>query len=172
MRILVLWGNSVSNKSRCADICVAIKEQKIANNCYYIMYNHWDNQTLKVIDFWVEEKKLLNWIEESNEPYKIICKSVGSILFLSNITKMTIKPLFVLICGLPLRFSEKLSIRLDPFLQDHQFPLTLMQNESDPEGSFEEVQEKVAKNTKWKLIKLAWDSHHYEISDVVNNFTN
>lgn len=169
MRILVLGGNSVSNKPWCSEICASIKEQNIAENAEYITYNHWENEEIKMIDFWVEEEKLIAWVEESEQPYKIVCKSAWSILFLSSISKITIKPLFVLICGLPLRFSEKLSIKLDDFLQNYQFPVALIQNEFDPEGSFEEVQKKMVKKTNWKLARLAWDSHYYNILDILNN---
>ncbi len=51
MRVLVLGGNSVSNKPWCSEICASIKEQNIAENAEYITYNHWENEELKMIDF-------------------------------------------------------------------------------------------------------------------------
>ena len=155
MNIIVLGGNSKKNIKWVNEI----KNLYIEDNVYIINYNHWVNN--KEIDIDIELDKLINVCNKLDE-YIIICKSVGSIITLNAIIKNFIKPLKVVILGLPIYMCYKENIDINNIIRECSLKtkIIVIEQENDPIGSSIDVKKMLPNNIK--LYVIEGNDHAYD----------
>lgn len=166
MNLIILAGNSLDNKDWSANLKLLLTNSY--DTIYRHDYLHWQSQQ-SFIDFDYELTAIKN-INNKLLNYGIISKSVGTILALQAINQQILKPKWLLFLGLPLNIVSKNNYPLQTWLTNISIPTTLIQNEYDPVGSYQEIKQIVKKcqNDKLKLInELNNHSHKYNNLDLI-----
>jgi len=160
MNLVLLAGNSYRNK----EWIYRVKEvlSPLFDKSFVLEYAHWqsgeeeinlDNEILTL------SNKLIN---DSN--YSIFAKSVGSIVALKGINDGVLKPIKIIIAGLPLFSIMESGTPFGKWLENSDVPLLIIQNTSDPLGSYLDVKKYFLElniKSKYKIIELPGDDHSY-----------
>ena len=135
--------------------------QKVQENFWYPSsiqtYQHWIDEK-ENIDFELETKRCIENIKQLKTDYSLICKSIGIIVFLKSIGKISNHPKQVIFCGINLNLVEKFGI----ILRSLNFPVILLQNPWDPAGKFEDIQQKLKERVNWEFMEGEGDTHSYD----------
>ena len=160
MNLLLLPGNSKRNKEWIHSVEEVLKSSFNKTTVHH--YNHWENDNDSV-DFELEFTKL---IQETVDyaPYSIFAKSLGSLLTLRGCAEGMITPHACMFAGLPLALITSEYIIAQEWLRNIKTPTLIIQNDTDPLGSYEEVSQFVSKlgNNNIKVVKLPGDTHSYD----------
>ncbi len=160
MNLLLLSGASVRNKKWIEEVEDSCKSH--FDKTYVQNYQHWENQE---IDFSLEiELNELQKLELTHEAYVIFAKSAGSILACSAISQGILHPERCIFAGFPLEMVKNFNLPADTWLSSIKNPITVLQNEFDPLGSYTEVASYITnvKNTNIKICKLPGNTHDYK----------
>lgn len=156
----MLSGNSINNKTwikkvetEAADL---FEETKIPD------YDHWSSGK-ELIDFDLERKKLPSLVEGWGD-YLVFAKSVGTLLTLAGTADGALQPRAALFCGFPKSFSDRVGFAgVNTAWSKVNYPVTILQNELDPAGSYEEMDRYVKGIGKdIEVVKTQGDTHDYE----------
>jgi len=171
MNFILLSGNSVRAKEWIHNLRDSVVMK--FGNTYIHNYKHWDTGE-DMINFDVELNSLSEKLNNPS-PYIFIAKSAGCILALKSMSKETTKPTACLFLGLPIKFAKLYSTPLSDLLIKTDVPIIIAQNDNDPFGSYDEI-ENIVKSLGNKNItvkKLDGNTHDYdnfgEISHILSN---
>lgn len=158
MNLLLFAGNSIRNQEwiRQVDIILASEFDKT----YCHNYKHWENnQPNIIIDL---EMNVLKNLEKDYQPYIVFAKSIGSILMIKSISFDVLKPSACLFVGFPLNQTINHNLQIDKWVKSIKIPIIILQNSSDPLGSYLDVKEYFEKvNNNIKIYELPGDTHDY-----------
>ena len=137
MNLILLAGKSAHNKEwlYCA-------ESKLADNfgvTYAHEYSHWDQPDAQ-IDL-VHEARRLAEIAPEMAPYRIFAKSAGAVLAVEAIANGQLSPEGCLFVGFPLTIVLQEQAGLMTQLRAISVPVTVIQNQDDPYGTYDDVKE-------------------------------
>ena len=173
MDLLLLAGNSIHNKEwihTVKKILSPLFKKSLVHE-----YAHWQNGELD-IDLEAELKSL-DLELKSSDSYYIFAKSVGSILTLKGMDSGQLKPLKVVIAGLPLGLIKESVVFFNKWLENNKVPLLIIQNTNDPLGSFLEVKKYLQElnlGFEYEIIEVPGDDHSYndlvKLKELVSNF--
>ncbi len=155
----MLPGNSISNKVWIEEVRNQVGD--VFDEMRILYYDHWQNAG-EMIDFEAERKKLAELVAGWNE-YLIFAKSVGTQLVLAGTRDGILKPKGALFCGFPRSFADQIGYTtVDDDWNKVDYPVILLQNESDPVGGYAEMAEYLDKiRPEVKLIKTSGNTHDY-----------
>ena len=164
MNLILLPGNSKRNETWLENVDARL--QKYFKTTYRQNYYHWDKGESDIDLIFEIEKFSLN--ASHLKPYAIFAKSVGALLALKAIYENKIVPSWCLFAGMPLELVKNESIDLKKWLNGINFPIYIMQNNSDPVGAYNDV--------KWFLsdvdspninvIETPGSTHNYDDIDL------
>ena len=131
-------------------------------NTYIHNYKHWDTGE-DMINFDIELSSLTEKLDNLS-PYVFIAKSAGCILALKSMNRKTPKPIACLFLGVPIKFAEHYGISLNDLLIKTDVPIIIAQNDNDPFGSYDEIENivKSLDNKNITIKKLNGDTHDYD----------
>ena len=171
MNFVLLSGNSIHAKEWIYSLRDSVAMR--FGNTYIHNYKHWDSGE-DMINFEVELNRLNKKLNDLL-PYIFIAKSAGCILALKSMDGKMPKPIKCLFFGLPIKFAKQYGISLNDLLTKTNVPIIIAQNENDPFGSYNEI-ENIVKSLGNKNItvkKLDGNTHDYdnfsEISYILSN---
>lgn len=163
MNVILLPGNSRRNKTWIDTVANNIRD--IFDKVVIQEYSHWDSGN-QFIDFDTEIEKLVQYAQ-GNEPFVIFAKSAGAVLALRAIEKKKIEPKALVISGLPLDLIKDNHIPVDHWLHSVSIPITIIQNDQDPVGSYEQLSEFIRplNNTNIAIVSYPGSTHDYNDLD-------
>lgn len=165
MNLFLLAGNSKRNKDWIYSVGYALKVLFDAAKVHD--YAHWESGE-EFVDI---EKELKTIIDETKTllPYAIFAKSVGGVIAIKGINEKVLQPNTCIITGLPLSLIAKESLPVSEWLSETTVPITIIQNEHDPLGSYEDVREFVDKSgaLTCTVVCAPGDTHSYEDLDLL-----
>lgn len=154
MKVFLLAGNSPSNK----EWIESVKSEFEKNfDCEILYYKHWQNNEgmINLID---EESRLKELTENCDE-YAIFSKSAGTVLTLQAISKGIVNPKFLMLVGIPLRFTDDVEV----LIEQNEIKTLIIQKTNDNVATFNEVKSVVEKsgNTNYELHEVEGNDHYY-----------
>lgn len=136
MNLLLLSGNSKRGKAWLEQVDSALAPQ--FDKTHRHDYLHWKNNEPEIdLD---KEITLLTDAVKDLQPYMVFAKSAGSVLACKAIFMGTLQPESCLFVGFPMRMIENNNSPVDKWLKATNFPITILQHDSDPLGSYQEVE--------------------------------
>jgi len=169
MKIIYLSGNSLNNK-------IWINKVKTEFGVFsegdILFYDHWENGG-KWISLEKENKKLKELVKGQSN-YNIFAKSIGTILTLKGIDDGYLKPKKIVFCGVPYQAGLKENLPINEYLKTLTIPVIFIQNEFDPAGSYEDLEEILRNNPpkNYQLVKIPNNStHDYEDYESLKKIT-
>lgn len=165
MNILLFGGNSQRNRQWIHQVADELTLQ--FDKCIVHDYLHW-NGNGEFIDFDTELARLTDLVTKLDD-YIIFAKSVGSVLTLKGITFGILKPAKCIFAGLPLKLAEEDNIPLRELLRNSHIPTLILQNTSDPTGSYKKIQEyiKGVGVSNYITHEFNGDTHSYDNLDEI-----
>lgn len=159
MNIILLPGNSPKNKPWVTHVANVLRED--FKEIVILDYEHWKSGEPS-INFEHEQTKLVR-AAAHKRPFVIFAKSVGAIVALRASAENLIQPENIIIAGLPLGLIRKQHISVDSWLHHLQIPITIIQNQHDPVGSFDDIITFIRpiNNTNIMVIPHAGTTHDY-----------
>lgn len=163
MNVILLPGNSKSNKTWIGTVANNVRD--IFDKVIIQEYSHWDSGEA-FIDYDKEIEKLVQHAQQ-NEPFVIFAKSAGAVLALRAIEKKKIEPKAVIISGLPLNLIKDEHIPVGHWLHSTKIPITIIQNDQDPVGSYEQLSEFIRplNNIDIAVVSYPGNTHNYNDLD-------
>jgi alpha-beta hydrolase superfamily lysophospholipase len=159
MNLLLLPGNS----QKSGEWLHAVEQSLTANFACTRRhdYRHWQTGE-REINLSFETTALANIITDY-EPYLVFAKSAGTMLALRAISEDILTPKACLFTGMPLVMVAEHSLPVVDWLQKTTIPITILQNEHDPYGSFQHVSELVAAANcpNVTVVQAAGNTHDY-----------
>jgi alpha-beta hydrolase superfamily lysophospholipase len=161
MKIIILPGNSRDSNERWlgeyttifSDMGKSVSSQR---------YTHWDTNR-KTIDFDTELQRLSEVLGKE-EKYIIFAKSAGAILTIYGVYRGVLKPEKCVFVGLPLKWAKDNNVSLAGWMEKFDIPTLIIQQNSDPYASFQEIQDFLKKlnRTNVTIEEIPGDDHRYE----------
>lgn len=154
MKAFLLAGNSVSNKDWIESVK---KEFDKEFECSILYYRHWQNEG-DMINL-VGEAENLKMLVENEEEYVVFAKSAGTILVLQAISKAVVNPKFLMLVGIPLRFTDDVEV----LIEQNEINTLIVQKTNDNVATFDEVKSVVEKsgNKNYELREIPGNDHYY-----------
>lgn len=159
MNLLILGGNSQRNQPWAEEVAGSMKDSFEATRVQN--YRHWLQPGTNV-DFEYEFDVMVQ-TAATMQHFKVFAKSIGSLLTLKGLAEKQISPVSCLLVGLPLRIIPKLDDDVAGWLQKVDIPVTIAQNQADPQGSYAAVKQYVDRigNPHIQVTALDGDTHDY-----------
>ncbi len=164
MNLILLPGNSKRNKTWIENVDARL--QKYFKTTYRQNYSHWDKGEPE-IDLSFELEKLSQ--NASNlKPYVVFAKSVGVILALKAIYENKMVVSWCLFAGIPLELVKNENIDLKKWLNAISCPIYIIQNDSDPAGTYKDVKSYISDidSPSINLIETPGETHNYDDIDL------
>lgn len=141
MNCILLSGNSLKNRDWIYDARQRLAE--LFDDTYIHDYNHWVTK-----EPWIDIKYELKALENHRvaEPYCIFAKSIGTVLAIQAIEQKIIQPKFALFNGIPLNYINDNYEEFGDLLSKSDVPITIVQNDLDPVGSYEQVSDFISRH--------------------------
>lgn len=161
MNILLLAGNSEKNQEWIHGIALNVSD--LFDNTKSHQYAHWSTSE-ESMDIEYESQRVSSELQQwKRAEYVVFAKSAGCIVALKAIMAIGQHPAGCVFTGLPMRMIEKVQYPVRSWLQSASFPITIIQNEHDPLGSFEEVSDYIQKhnNPLIHILKSDGNTHDY-----------
>ncbi len=160
MKYILLPGLSPKNKDWAYQLKAEFKTAGL--ELIVIEWNHWEGEKRNFsISF--ERENLLRLLKDFDE-YTIIAKSVGTRLASTMIEKELLKPVQLILMGIPSQNEvyEKALVKLNPR------KIKVIQNTGDPLGKFEEVEKFINKiNPDIEIIEGGRNDHSYPYGELI-----
>lgn len=160
MNILLLGGSSLRNKEWIYKVRDALRDNFDILKVHE--YSHWATDE----EFTNLNKELKALTSETNTfgEYAIFAKSIGTIIALQGMDMNILHPTLCIFTGLPIKLIEREGLNVKDWLEASKMPILIIQNENDPQGSFDEVS-KLLQDThtaNCKAVSLPGDTHGYD----------
>jgi len=165
MKIIILPGNSKSNKEWADNSEKFFLTSDTTSKRYKQYYSHWDNDG--VLDLDIELEKLSKEVAEKDDCI-VFAKSAGTILTINAVTSGLFKPLKCIFVGMPISLDDEGSIDAIKKLESFDVPTLVIQKTSDPVSSFSTVQKVVERFPNIKLVEIPGDDHKYDDFELIN----
>lgn len=162
MNIILLPGNSPRNKAWITHIANSLRDD--FGKIIVQEYEHWSSGQ-PLIDFEVEQS-LLARSGNQVRPFVIFAKSVGGIVALKATAEDIIMPENIIITGLPLSLIRKKHIPVDNWLHHLQLPITIIQNEQDPVGSYDDIITYIRPINNSNIVVVPHNGSSHSYSDI------
>lgn len=165
MNLIILPGNSKDNLDWSKRVEVELAS--LFDSVQRVEYGHWKTDGKDIeLD---EELQKLQQSEQTEAPYCVFAKSVGTLLAAQAISAGILLPATCLFVGLPLHVTEHYDIPFRDWLQHIGTPIELMQHSADPAGSYAEVVTYLssARIQSLKLTELPGETHSYNEYDTI-----
>lgn len=156
MNLVMFSGNSLANQDWIHEVDARVKE--LFDQTYVQEYRHWHTGE-KLIDIDHEETVAAEAVKNLS-PYILFGKSLGSVLAIKGMADGTLIPERCVFVGLPTVSIQQLRLPVLDWLNKVSAPITIIQNEYDPYGSYEEVKAYL-EGFDIALIKTPGDTHDY-----------
>jgi hypothetical protein len=169
MNLLLLPGGSKRNKAWITEI-----EKTFApnfNQTHIRSYSHWDTEESE-IDLTNEVGRISEELVDF-EPYCIFAKSAGTIVACKASAESVLSPKACVFAGFPLAMVINHDLPIDKWLMTTNFPITILQNNNDPLGSYDDVRGyfKNVGRQNVSVHPLPGDTHDYLDFVILNKFT-
>jgi len=157
MNALILPGNSLRHREWGKDLAVAVTP--LFGTVHMHEYRHWDTGEPEAdTDYELEQLQKLTALGG----YVIIAKSIGTVIAAIGIERGVLTPTHCLFMGIPLNVVDQLKLDFADMMKN--LPSTVIQNTSDPYGSFADVSTQLMSPTNagsFSLIENPGDTHDY-----------
>lgn len=165
MNLLLLPGNSAQHKQWLEQVEYHLSPLFTQTICHN--YRHWQTGSPE-IDLAYETSQLIDYTYDF-APYIVFAKSAGIVLCLQAIQQGILQPSACLFTGLPLPMIESYGLPLKNWLQTSTVPTRIIQNDSDPHGSYNHVASLVddCHNPLITAHKSAGNTHDYNDFDLL-----
>lgn len=161
MKILLLAGQGINNKTWIEEVRDTFKT--VYDDCEIMYYDHWESGEPKA-DVDKESEKLINIVNGINGEYMIFAKSIGSVIYLNSIGRLSKQPVKVVLVGVPYNLATEKGYDFNTLKALVDYPVSIWQKESDPYAGFNELSGiaggSVSVN-KYEVEGEPSDDHHY-----------
>lgn len=155
MNALLLPGNSPRHEAWIERLRAAVAPQFDATITQH--YRHWQTgepQADRAYELHVAATSV-----EDFDDYLIIAKSVGTFIAVEGTARGVLKPSKLILLGLPL-FGDLPHELFVAWMHDLKVPVTVIQNTSDPLGSFRQIKDLVDQDNV-TFVEQPGDTHEY-----------
>lgn len=154
---LLLPGFSENNIAELEAITTRLVEADI--NVESVRWPHWRNPEVELNEN--ETAVKLKALIAEEQRWGLIAKSIGTIVGMKLIQIANTKPKYVLLMGLPLAGRQGDEKQLyAKILRDSGLPVFVIQNQNDPRGDLEDLQQ-VLSTVEYELIIKEASDHRY-----------
>ena len=159
MNLIILPGNSPKHERWLMEAASAL--QPFFDEITTIKYRHWQTGAPEIDEAY--EIEALRSLDAGSFDYSIMAKSVGTVVATRAISEGILRPRSSLFLGLPIT-NPLFGTSLEEYGVQNISPLTIIQNEHDPFGSFVDVSAFIAKlgATEAHLVQAPGNTHDYE----------
>lgn len=160
---LLLPGHSLKNKQELLDIQNFLEENDLETTAHEWL--HWQDEE---VGFDIEtELDLITSEIKGRDNVGIIAKSIGTVVAMRLLEIMERPPEYLLLMGLPIKDADESKKALyQQALKDFPNPIFIVQNEQDPLGSMQEVQE-MLEEVEYEEDTTEGDDHRYNYPELV-----
>lgn len=164
MQTLILPGFSLNNKNWLEEVAAKCETEGIVRP---VSWDHWHDEAQEFI---AKEKGWLISRHSKGDKMNIIAKSIGTLVAAYVIDAIPEQINKVVLNGIPLKDinQEEKNFITDAINRLPAEKVLVIQNESDPHGSFDDVQKIVPENVA--LVKKPANDHEYFYSEDFNSF--
>lgn len=134
-------------------------------------YAHWEHDEPE-IDLDHEVERLATSVQ-GLKPYVLFAKSAGTILASKAMAIDALQPVACLFVGFPLAMVTNHDLPADEWLRATNMPITVLQHNADPLGSYQEVAQFFSHtgHAHTSVHKLPGDTHDYLEFQTLKDFT-
>ncbi|BCX13638.1 MAG: hypothetical protein KatS3mg085_170 [Candidatus Dojkabacteria bacterium] len=162
---LILPGHSTRNREELKSISSFLSEKDLEVTAHEWL--HWQDETLK-FDMDSEIELVLSEIK-GRDKVGIIAKSIGTRVAVNLLDVMQFEPVYLLLMGLPIkRATEKTRNLYLPRLKNYSGKIFVVQNEKDPLGSIQDVQN-FLQGIDYTEFVVENSTHRYNYPELVFN---
>ncbi len=161
MKIILLSGQSLENKEWIEQVQSSFKSKYSDTSVMY--YEHWSRGEGKA-DASLETERFLNLINTTTEEYILFAKSIGSVIFLNSLKKLSKYPTKVILVGVPLHMAKDSGYDFYNLKTILTFPVTIYQKKFDPYCSYTDLKTIEGGNVvinEYRCINEDEDNHNY-----------
>lgn len=161
MHLILLPGNGKYNKEWIDQ--VRENFQDLFTSTHVLYYDHWFTDEGKNIDLAVEQKKLIEVVQDLDE-YVIFAKSMGTVLTIKSIHEKYIEPKKCIFAGHPVNWAKYRDYYVDEWIEGYSTPTLFVQKTTDPVMSYQELKDLLIKHRvqNYELIEVEGNDHEYE----------
>ena len=160
---IILWWKSVKNKEWVIEVVNIVSNQlQLLVEGWH--FKHWLENI--EFDFQWEKQRLLDKLRSFENDYVVICKSVGAVLTLAVLEELEHKPIAIYVFGLPKDQIKNCEQQLNNINKIYKGKLYIYQNSNDPAWSKNEI---TTMFPNLAIQELIWDTHDYDINNVVSS---
>jgi hypothetical protein len=160
MNLILLPGTSRYNKEWIDEVRDSLEDLFLSTHVVY--YDHWFLGHDE-IDLNLEQKKLLEVVNNLDDDYIIFAKSAGSLLTIKSVHEKLIDPKKCIFTGHPVSWARYRNYPVEEWIKDFSIPTLFIQKTSDPTFSFTELKKYLEEHNvkNLKLTEQEGDDHHY-----------
>ncbi len=168
MKTILLSGQSLENKEWIEQVQSSFKSKYSDTSVMY--YEHWSRGEGKA-DVSLETDRFLNLVNSTSEEYILFAKSIGSVIFLNSLKRLTKYPKKVILVGVPLYMAKESGYDFSNLKNIVKFPVNIYQKKNDPYCSYTDLKTIEGGNVvvnEYKCINEEEDNHNYSNLETLN----
>lgn len=172
MNLLLLSGESISNKAWIENIEVTLRDQFATTKILH--YDHWANGG-DTIDLQVEYSKLISLANKMSD-YAIFAKSIGTVLSVRGIFEKKLIPVKCVFVGAALLVGERNIPEFPIWMEGFSVPTLFITKTFDPVAPADKLRDLLVRYhvQNYQFIEITGDNHKYdnleEIKGLITNF--
>ena len=159
MNIIILPGNSPAHQRWLNDAARAL--EPFFDEIYPIAYRHWTTGAPEVDETY--EIELLRTLDVTTADVAVLAKSVGTVIATRAIAENILRPRETVFLGVPIT-NPLFGTSLEEYGVQTIVPLTIVQNDRDPYGSYADIVAFLARigASQARCVKTLGATHDYE----------